>query len=309
MADEPSRRLDVQHRIEDMTFRALLGALKLLPYRLRLSLMGGLMSRVVAPLAGYSARIRENLAHACPDLPEDEIRRLQREVPDNVGRTLVELYAGKPFFKAVAESTLEGPGADAVREAHAHGRAVIVVTAHLGNYLAPRVAFDQIGISSAALYNPMKNPYFNEHYVRAMQATGGMMVGRDRKSYGKLLRHLKEGGIAAIVMDQYMAHGAPLTFFGQIAPTATSAAELALKYDALFVPIYGVRAKDGVHFDLVCEAPIPHSDADTMTQAANDSLEALVRKHMGQWFWIHRRWKPERRIRGRLRGRKGTGDS
>jgi KDO2-lipid IV(A) lauroyltransferase len=28
-----------------------------------------------------------------------------------------------------------------------------------------------------------------------------------------------------------------------------------------------------------------------MTQALNDSLEALVRQHPEQWFWIHRRWK------------------
>ena len=28
-----------------------------------------------------------------------------------------------------------------------------------------------------------------------------------------------------------------------------------------------------------------------MTQALNDSLEALVRQHVDQWLWIHRRWK------------------
>jgi KDO2-lipid IV(A) lauroyltransferase len=28
-----------------------------------------------------------------------------------------------------------------------------------------------------------------------------------------------------------------------------------------------------------------------MTQALNDSLEALVRQHLDQWLWIHRRWK------------------
>ena len=29
---------------------------------------------------------------------------------------------------------------------------------------------------------------------------------------------------------------------------------------------------------------------EEMTQALNDSLEAQVRAHMDQWFWIHRRW-------------------
>jgi KDO2-lipid IV(A) lauroyltransferase len=28
-----------------------------------------------------------------------------------------------------------------------------------------------------------------------------------------------------------------------------------------------------------------------MMQAVNDNLEALVREHMDQWLWIHRRWK------------------
>lgn len=29
-----------------------------------------------------------------------------------------------------------------------------------------------------------------------------------------------------------------------------------------------------------------------MTQGVNDGLEALVREHMAQWLWIHRRWNP-----------------
>jgi KDO2-lipid IV(A) lauroyltransferase len=92
-------------------------------------------------------------------------------------------------------------------------------------------------------------------------------------------------------MDQHMRHGAATTFFGHTAFTATSAADLALRYGAEIVPIYGVRRDDGISFDIVTEAPIPHSDAATMTQAINDSLERVARAHMDQWFWIHRRWK------------------
>ena len=28
-----------------------------------------------------------------------------------------------------------------------------------------------------------------------------------------------------------------------------------------------------------------------MTQEFNNRLEAQIRAHMDQWFWIHRRWK------------------
>ena len=75
------------------------------------------------------------------------------------------------------------------------------------------------------------------------------------------------------------------------ARTALSAAELALKYDALLVPTYAVRRPDGLTFDIIVEPPIPHGSAKAMTQALNDSLETLVRQHMDQWFWVHRRWK------------------
>ena len=51
-------------------------------------------------------------------------------------------------------------------------------------------------------------------------------------------RHLREGGMLGMLIDQHMSHGARLSFFGQTALTALSAAELALKYDALLVPIY-----------------------------------------------------------------------
>jgi KDO2-lipid IV(A) lauroyltransferase len=39
------------------------------------------------------------------------------------------------------------------------------------------------------------------------------------------------------------------------------------------------------------EAPIPQTTALEMTTALTRSLEARVKAHPGQWFWIHRRWR------------------
>jgi KDO2-lipid IV(A) lauroyltransferase len=97
--------------------------------------------------------------------------------------------------------------------------------------------------------------------------------------------------MVGMLIDQHMGQGTALDFMGQPAMTALSAAELALKYNCLLVPVYGIRQADGLHFDLVVEAPIAPSDAVTMTQALNDSLAAQVRRRPEQWFWVHRRWK------------------
>jgi KDO2-lipid IV(A) lauroyltransferase len=106
-----------------------------------------------------------------------------------------------------------------------------------------------------------------------------------------MVAFLKEGGMLGLLFDQRIAQGEPLDFLGHPALTALSAAEMALKYDALLVPVYGIRQADGLSFEFVTEEPIPHTDARQMMQVATDSLAARIRINPEQYFWIHRRWK------------------
>jgi KDO2-lipid IV(A) lauroyltransferase len=282
------------HYATNLVLRGLIETVRLLPYETRIATMGRLTARLVAPLAGWDKRVRANLAHVFPDLPEAEVRRLERAVPDNAGRAIMEIYSGRQFVERVRPLVPQGAGVAALAEARQTGRPVILVTGHFGNYDAPRAWLIAHGYRVGGLYNPMKNAFFNEHYVAAMAGIGRPTFPRGRRGLAEMVRFLKSGGMVGMVIDQYMRHGAMLDFLGKPAPTALSAAELALKYDALVVPIYGVRRPDGLSFDLLVEAPVPHGDPLTMTRTLNDSLSAQVRANMGQWFWIHRRWKPER---------------
>ncbi len=281
--------------------RGMLSVARALPYRRRVPLMGWLASHLVAPLAGWRRRIRENLAYARPDLPPEEVERLVRAVPDNVGRTLIELYSGAEFKAHVAGTPLTGPGAGALAEARADGRPVVLVTAHLGNFDALRATLFAEGYELAALYRPMNNPRFNAHYVRALSEIGTPLYPRSREGIVKYVRHLAGGGIVGILTDVYSAKGVDISFFGQPAPTSTAACAWARRHGAVVIPCYGIRRADGLDFDLLLEEPVPHRDEAEMTQEITDRLERVVRAHMHQWFWIHRRWKPERRTRRRAR--------
>ena len=286
-------RKGVVEFISNAVIRTVIGAAMLVPYRFRIPMAGWIVSRLVAPLAGYSKRVKDNLAYVCPDLPEAEVKRLMRAVPDNAGRTLIEIYSGSGFTSRFADAPLTGPGVAALEEAHANKRPVVLVTGHFGNYDAPRAALIAKGFKVGALYRQMNNGYFNDHYVAAISQIGTPVFPRGRRGLSGLIKFLRAGNMGGFLIDQYMFDGADMTFFGKTAPTALSAAELALKYDALVVPTYGIRQPNGLDFEVICEAPIAHGTAEEMTQALNDSLEALVRQHMDQWFWIHRRWKPE----------------
>jgi KDO2-lipid IV(A) lauroyltransferase len=296
MADTPA--FSLRHWLQDRLLRGLIWVLLRLPYRWRVPLCGWVMSRLIAPLAGYRQRVRENLALVLPELSRAEVDRIARAVPDNVGRTVIEIYSGPEFIAHAVRHPLTGGGVAALEEAHRTGRPVILVTGHFGNYDASRAALIARGYRVGALYMPMANRYFNEHYVRAISGIGTPLFPRGRAGLADMVRHLRSGGMLGMLVDQHMSHGEELSFFGRPALTALSAAELALKYDALLVPTYAVRQADGLSFEIIVEPPIARGTPEAMTQALNDSLEALVRQHIDQWFWIHRRWKGTGRRRG-----------
>lgn len=291
MTKADPRPFNLRHWLQDRALRGLIWGLLRLPYRWRVPLCGWVLSRLLSPLAGYDRRIRENLALVLPDLPEAEVRRIVRAVPDNVGRTVIEIYSGAEFIAHAVGHPLTGSGVAALEAAHRANRPVILVTGHFGNYDASRAALIARGYRVGALYMPMANSYFNDHYVRAISGIGTPLFPRGRAGLADMVRHLRSGGMLGMLVDQHMGHGEELTFFGQEALTALSAAELALKYNALLIPTYAVRKADGLSFDIIVEAPIAQGTPEAMTQALNDSLEALVRDHLDQWFWIHRRWK------------------
>ncbi|NYS26264.1 lauroyl acyltransferase [Rhodobacteraceae bacterium 2376] len=287
----PPARIRLRHRAEDAVMGGLIGVLLWLPYRWRVPLMGAIAARVIAPLIGYRRRIRRNLAHICPDLPPADVERLVRKVPDNLGRALIEQFSGAEFMAHAAAQPIGGAGLEALLQAHAAGRPVVLATGHLGNHLAGIAALRARGLQPGGLYMPMTNPAVNRRYVRALSLFLDPAFPRGREGLARMLRFLRQGGTVGILTDQDMPHGAALDFMGKPARTALSAAEIALKHNALLVPGYALRQPDGLSFRIVIDPPIPHSDPVTMTQALNDNLAGHVRGHMDQWLWTHRRWK------------------
>lgn len=292
MSDTP---LPLSTRLRDtavgMAMYAPIAVTRLLPYRWRIPLMGWLAARVVAPIAGYDRRVRENLAHVLPDLPEPEVRRLVRAVPDNAGRNMAELYSTREFIARARRAKVRGPGVAAIRAAQHENRPIIFVTGHFGNFNAARIAMIEQGFEMGVFYRRMHNRWFNRRYTAAMGALSQPMFEQGRRGMLHMVRHLRSGGVLAILTDLNSHDGVPLDFFGKPAMSPLATAELALKFNAPLVPTWGIRCKNGLDFEIVVEEPVPATDPVTMTQEVNDRLERQVRDRMDQWFWIHRRWK------------------
>lgn len=284
----------IGHFLSNLLIVGLIRFALLLPYRIRVPLMGWLVERVIGPLAGYKRRALDNLMLIFPEWSEAKRARVARNCLNNVGRTFIENYSSTEFPDRMADNPLHGPGMDALEAAAKGGQPVVLVTGHFGNYEAARAALVARGFNIGGLYRDMKNPYFNAHYVKTMEAFGGPVFPQGRKGTAGFVRHLKDGGQLVLLFDQHVFGAPRFDFLGQPANTALSAAELALRYNALLIPFYAVRQADGLTFRTVLEAPIAPTDATQMTQAITDSLAARVRENPDQWFWVHRRWRRQK---------------
>ena len=271
--------------------RFFLTILSILPYRTKIASGGLIYQKIISPLSGNRRRILDNLKLIFPDLEEGKREALCSQVPNNIGRTFFELLSPNAFSKIAQSAKVSGPGFNILKHAQEQKKSVILVSGHLANYDVVRVVLNANQIPVGALYKPMNNPYFNSFYERCINEIAKPLFPRSRTGMGNMMRYLSDGNVVALLVDQYMAHGEPLKFFGHTAYTATSAAKLALKHDALLITFYVVRKDDGVNFDLVFESPVKPSTPSEMTQILNDRLEKQIRKNMGQWLWTHRRWK------------------
>lgn len=292
-SDQTDLPRDWGHYLSNLAIVGLIRLTLMLPYALRVRMMGAVVQRVIGPLAGYKRRALDNLAFIYPDMPARKRADIAAHCLNNVGRTFIENYSPDDFPARMAANALEGDGVAPLEEAVAQGKPVILVSGHYGNYEATRAALVARGLNIGGLYRDMKNPYFNAHYVKTMEAFGGPVFAQGRRGTAGFVRHLKEGGQLVLLFDQHVFEAPVFDFLGQPAHTAPSAAELALRYDALLIPFYGIRQPDGLTFQTVLEAPIAPSDPITMTQALSDSLAERIKDDPTQWFWVHRRWRPQ----------------
>lgn len=292
MSSDTTDKGTLSDRLIDAVLRTLIGGLMKMPFERRTALMGSVVRKVIGPLAGYRKRAMKNLALIYPDMPEAERSRIADGVLDNMGRTLIENYSWRELGDRLKVAPVHGAGLPHIAEAKAAGRPVLFVTGHFSNHEVPRQVLTAMGYEIGGLYRPMKNKLVNEHYAKTMTEMSGPVFAQGRRGTAGFARHLKSGGMGTLLFDVAVPEGVLVDFLGREAMTATSAADIALRMDALVVPYFAVRTANG--FEVFIEEPIAHTDAATMMTEMTRRLEAHVTAHPEQWFWVHNRWKPQK---------------
>ncbi|WIY26873.1 lysophospholipid acyltransferase family protein [Parasedimentitalea psychrophila] len=260
-------------------------------FRTRSAALGRAVGGVMRWFPIARRRVNRDLKQVFPEMSRQERNCLRRQMGRNMGQTLFEIYHNAEFHTRLDHFHVSGPGLKAIEAAQAAGKGAIIVSGHFGQWEAVRASLKARGIEVGAVYRRQSNRHYQRRLLAGIEAGGLPIMETGRVGTKTLVRHLRSGGVVAILLDEKHPDGARLPFLGRPALTSLAAAQLALKYDIPMVPAYGTRIGDGSDFAVEYEAPIPHSDAKTMTAAFNDSLSARIRAHPDQWYWLLNRWQ------------------
>jgi KDO2-lipid IV(A) lauroyltransferase len=280
-------------RIEAILVRFLFAMARSLGIR-RASVLGGAVARRIGPLLPVSDVARRNLELAFPASDAAWREGVVRDVWSSLGSTMLEL----PLVAAL-EETAAGPGWELVGRENmpAPGARAIYFSAHIGNWeVLPRAALRN-SIVMGSFYRAPDNPLVDEE-LRRMRKGGAPLPLFPKGSKGarQALRHLSQGGVLGMLVDQKLNEGISLPFFGHPAMTAPALAEFALRYRCPVVPAHTRRIGPG-RFRFVVEPPLPlpdsgdqAADVRALMLAVNGRYEAWIRENPGQWLWLHRRY-------------------
>ena len=191
---------------------------------------------------------------------------------------------------------------DAFVAAQRHGKGVLLLTGHFGNWEVATIAgianYPQVRGRFHFVRRALKPIWLDAIVTRRFNQAGFGVIGK-RGSLDRILDLLAAGDVIVFPFDQHAGppDGIEVEFFGHPAWTFKSLAIIALATGAPVLPATSWRESDGRHVLRFGEpmAPIEADDTNEAirrnTRAYNATLERLILSRPEQWYWVHRRWK------------------
>lgn len=298
-----AKKSSTQIWLEYSLARVILGVLRILPRRV--SLWFG----IAAGRVGYQllSKLRavglRNLKLAFPEKSEAERVSILKGAFRNLGRVMA-VVSGFDDLTAdnladLIEFRPDTEFAAAYKKTKTDGRGRIILGAHMGNWELQAFSFPVFFESLTFLARRMDNPLIDAMVLSTRTRLGNKQIDK-MNSAGPILRALRSGGTIGVLAD---VNGQPkegvfVPFFGIQACTAAGVAMLALRANAVIVPMFAIwNAEKRKYFIVHDEIIEPQNTGDRQadivetTALCTAAIERVIRAYPDQWIWIHKRWK------------------
>ena len=238
--------------------------------------------------------IRNNLLKAMPNLNNNEINTISKNMWENYGKILAEYIFIKDFRKTNLQNNIHVEGQKILDNIRNEGKPVIFISGHFNNFELMAMHIEKSGIELAAIYRPLNNKFLNfimekirKKYICKNQIEKGLSGTK------KLLSFFRKNTSIALMIDQRVSEGIKSNFFKHKAYTTTIPAQFIKKFNCKVVPIH-IERKNNFDFKLTVYDPIKYTQEDTIdsiTFKLNTIIEKMILKNPEQWIWSHNRWK------------------
>ena len=189
----------------------------------------GQIARRIGPLLGENKIGRANLTAAFPEKSPAEIESILAGVWDNLGR----IGATRCGRIEIPSRTFE-----LFYQLKADNKPALVFTGHLANWELPALAAAAHGIDSAVLYRRPNIASADRAIREVRQVHMGTLIPAGRDAPLRLAEALKAGRHVGMLVDQYLASGVDVTFFGRKTKANPMLARLLRQVEC---PVHGVR--------------------------------------------------------------------
>ena len=289
--------------IEYQAVRTLLMVLRALPFSVaeRIGLTAG---NIGYAMLGNLRRVGErNLELAFPEKGADERSLILKSAFRNMGRVMAVLSRfgrlSPDNAHELIEYTPEPEFAEAYEQTKMDGRGRIILGGHIGNWELQAFTYPMFFEPLTFLARRMDNPLIEAMVMQIRTRLGNRQIDKTNAA-APMLRTLRAGGTVGVLADvnSHPKEGVFVPFFGIPACTATGIAMLALRANAVIVPMFAMWDADRnvykiVHGDII--EPVKTGDRkrdiEETTARCVAATEAVIREFPDQWIWIHRRWK------------------
>lgn len=184
-----------------------------------------------------------------------------------------------------------------ITEAIENNRKIIFITAHYGGW---EIALPYVALkfgTLAVVNRKMDNPLINELYIEARDRNNIIMLEKKTAAKG-MLKALKNNHHVAVVIDQHIKDGIEIDFFNKKVLATDSTSRLALKFDALIIPVFA-QMNDFRDYTLKVYEPLDVRNIEFKTEdkvkeltiMQSKVIEEQIRNKPDFWFWQHKRWK------------------
>jgi KDO2-lipid IV(A) lauroyltransferase len=257
------------------------------------------MGRVVGVLAWMIA----GEARAIARRNVDRVYGARRENARLVRRCFVELGAMlgdaltllRPRTRGIDRLPMTDDARAVIDAARAHGRGVVLITAHLGPWERLSAAVVESGYALTIPVRPSYDPRLDALVHAPLRRGRGVAIDRDAPGTPRaLLRALRGNECVGFLVDvRTRVASVTVPFLGHDAPTPSAPARLALRTGAPVVCLFATR--EGVRAERVRDVETPRADGIddgviALTARINTSLGAAILREPERWIWMHDRW-------------------